>query len=326
MRDFLTKKQSTNVSIHQQSTNSAYEVANQLRNELYDKLNTFRNKKSPINKDKSMFSVIPQTSHSNTSLGSSKFKNLQISTEYPSIEAQVGQSYYSRVKQQYPMKDHQQSTIMSCKSSQKSTKNKQPFIVYKSTKPLTVPKDTKFYTGQRKDNVKRSKSGRVKSQSINVPRAKDVQTCKNTKKTMFSFRETVKVPSVGGKSQKYILLSQRSIDQSKNLTNNESSSIPKVDLSSSLLAKADLSSSMLAKAAERPQNLYFVRQGDETSHPISPPSSIQHTKSYVNTTHNNDISQISLNKILNCTQTIDNLENSLSNNMYSPIFMMSPDP
>jgi DNA-binding PucR family transcriptional regulator len=87
MKDFLTKKQSINVSIHQQSTNSAYEVANQLRNELYDKLNTFRNKKSPINKEKSMFSVIPQASQSNTSLGSSKFKNLQISTDYPSIEA-----------------------------------------------------------------------------------------------------------------------------------------------------------------------------------------------------------------------------------------------
>jgi hypothetical protein len=82
MKDFLTKKASINMSVHQQSTNSAYEVANQLRNELYDKLNTFRGKKSPLNKDKSMFSM-----QSNTSLGSNKFKNLQISTDYPSIEA-----------------------------------------------------------------------------------------------------------------------------------------------------------------------------------------------------------------------------------------------
>lgn len=72
--------------------------------------------------------------------------------------------------------------------------------MYKSTKPLTVPKDTKFYTSKRKENVQRSKSGRVKSNSINMPKGKGTQTCKNTKKTMFSFRETVKVQSVGGKS------------------------------------------------------------------------------------------------------------------------------
>ena len=65
---------------------------------------------------------------------------------------------------------------------------------------------------------------------------------------MFSFRETVKVPSAGGKSQKYVLMSQRTINDRMTLTNIDST-----------LPKEIMSSSMLAKAIEKPQNLYFVR-------------------------------------------------------------------
>lgn len=83
MKDFLTKRVSTN---HLKSTGSALDTAYQLRNELFDKLGTF--KKSPKSNDLK----------TSSSLGSSKFKNLQISTDYPSIDAQVGHSYYSRFK------------------------------------------------------------------------------------------------------------------------------------------------------------------------------------------------------------------------------------
>ena len=58
---------------------------------------------------------------------------------------------------------------------------------------------------------------------------------------MFSFRETVKVPSVGGKSEKYILMSQRTINDRKALTNIDTT-----------LPKEIMSSSMLAKAIEKP--------------------------------------------------------------------------
>jgi hypothetical protein len=141
-----------------------------------------------------MFTIIPPSgskcNKSTTSIGSSKYKNLQISTEYPSIQAQVGQSYYSRVKAYNGPKGHQESTIISCKSSQKSAKH---FMVYKSTKPLTVPLETNLYTEIR-DQKKKSRSDKLQSETI-----KAAQTCKN-KKSSFSFKETVKVPSVGGKS------------------------------------------------------------------------------------------------------------------------------
>jgi hypothetical protein len=66
MKDFLTKRVSINH--HQLSTNSnpALEVANQLRNELYEKLNKFPSKKSSRSNDKCIFSFIPPSSNGKT--------------------------------------------------------------------------------------------------------------------------------------------------------------------------------------------------------------------------------------------------------------------
>jgi hypothetical protein len=72
MRDFLTKNVSHQQSVNSEvlakkvsitnlpaANNSALEIANQLRTELYDKLGTLPSRKSPKSNDKGIFSILP---------------------------------------------------------------------------------------------------------------------------------------------------------------------------------------------------------------------------------------------------------------------------